>query len=174
MLDGAGRGHEALLAYDALFDSRTLGGSYLADPVVVGRYAALCERQGRAEDAAALYRRLVSAFRPTPGVTPPQPSNDVRGLDLPALKATAKLIEGIGYAGRMQDEAALARYEEAVRLKPDFALAYVHLAFRRERLRDAKGAEAAYRKAYALGGPEVRAAVLHFRPEMAPKGSGEG
>ena len=165
MLDGARRSREALSEYDALFKDRSSGGTYRTDPTVVARYASLCEADGRIDDAVRLYQGLVGSFKPTPGVTPPQPETAATD-DLVSLKTTAKLIEGIGYDGRFAKAKALVCYEEAVRLKPDWALAYLHLAYGRERMHQVKGAEEAYRRALALGDSSVRKIVRQMRPSL--------
>ena len=163
-LDGARRTKAALREYDALFDNPSLGGSYRTSATVLGRYAALCEGAGRTAEATDLYRRIVSAYRPGHGYVPPAPPTDVR--DLVTLKATAKILEGFGHARHAADKEALVCLKEAVRIKPDFPLAHLYVAACSESVGDWPGAEAAYRRAYAIGDASIRRMIGEMNSEI--------
>ena len=98
-------------------------------------------------------------------MTPPQvevPATD----DLRVLKATAKLVEGYGYDVSHAPARALACYEEVVRMEPGWALAFLQVAYSRERMGQDSGAKAAYRRALALGDASIRDAVKVLRPSL--------
>ena len=158
MLDRAGRTTLALKEYDALFDNPRLGGSYETNPTVVDRYAALCEAAGRTGEAMDLYRGLIAKYN-MDGVPDAAliPRRDAR--DLPSLKATAKIMEGMEHAGHGADKEALACFQAAARLKPDFALAHADVGLGLKNLNRYPEAEVALRKAYNLADAPLRAAL---------------
>ena len=160
MYDEAGWGVQALEAYDGLFESRSMGGSYATNPGVVARYARLLEKAGRTQEAVGLYRAMFAKYVPREGgELPPVRTN---ANDLSSLRAVAKMLEGYEHDGHMEPRRALACYEEATRIKPDYGLGYLYVAYVANSLDDAN-VEDEYDKAVKHGDAETRAAAAKLR-----------
>ena len=132
--------------------------------MTLGRYADLCERSGRADDAVSLYRRLVQGSLERSEGALDVPSGAIESLA--RLKATAKVCMAMDRMLHGDDDEASRLSKEAVGLDPSFAWGHFYCGLLNGRRNAIEASEAAYRRAFALGDGTVRNSIERARPDL--------
>ena len=179
--DEQGHSKEALHYYDALLGPHPNWNSSLEDePAVVGRFAELCEEQGRYEDALAAYSKVLKLGSEQDMLTTADHNVPIRidTNDPTEIKARALILIGLAHqlnqAGELhRDPIALKRsltaYQTAVRLEPNLAITHYYLAYGLKFQGKTREAAAEYAMAEKVGGPEFSAAMHKAERDLQAK-----
>jgi len=162
-LNAQGRTQEALEAYQLMADEGTDASRNLLP------YALLLLKAGQWAPAVAAYNKQL------PGLGDPFQGGKAALMstlgpfspDVPRPRELAIAIHiclGVIYAGatwgrHSQDDKALREYEQAVALAPDFGLAHLYYGHKLQKLGRRTEAQAAFRRAAALGHGAVKVAA---------------
>lgn len=126
LFDYADKPRQAIEAYEQATRHRDRRLSSLeADPVVLGRYAELCEQLSMQDKALELHRRILAGYRPPRNSSSPKFNLKVEKPN--EISSVAKLIyaESLQFIG--EEQRALEVYRQAVKADPDNAVAHFRL-----------------------------------------------
>lgn len=166
-----GHSREALHYYDALLGPHPdWHSSTENEPTVVGRFAELCEEQGRYEDALAAYSKVLKLGAGQNLLTYADHNVPIRidTNDPIEVKARALILIGLAHqlsqgGQRHPDPIALKKsltaYQTAVQLEPNLAITHYYLAYGLKSQGKTREATAEYAVAEKVGGPEFSAAM---------------
>jgi tetratricopeptide (TPR) repeat protein len=158
---------EALSAYRRVFyPTPDYGSTFETDPAALSRYALLCDRVGRWQEAVQVWERASRSIEPQSD----SPQFDVnfspRVRQSARFRAAANLAQGITFSRRGWDDQALEAFERAARAQPSPVTQY-YLGYGLRTAGRHEEAEKAFRRA-ALGTGATRAAAQKALRRYAP------
>lgn len=170
IMDMQGRYKESLAFYDGLLGPHRWTSSLQNEPAVLARYAELCDKMGRPDDATAAYREIL--MEPARGSIDCWGDSNVRvdtNARTPAeIRARAYVLLGIAHQAHheaiifdeaTEDDSAVKAYRQAVRLQPDLAVAHYYLGYGLKRIGRKREAQIELDRAERLGDDAFRTAM---------------
>ena len=170
IMDMQGRYKESLAFYDGLLGPHRWTSSLQNEPAVLVRYAELCDKMGRPDDATAAYREILMG--PARGGIDCWGDSNVRvdtNARTPAeIRARAYVLLGIAHQAHheaiifdeaTEDDSAVKAYRQAARLQPDLAVAHYYLGYGLKRIGRKQEAQAEFNRAERLGDDAFRTAM---------------
>lgn len=129
-------------------DHANWGTSLRSDPIVLVRFASLCDDTFRPEEAEVAYQEVFEFGKKSPGSRYPKVEADT--LPNHHVKSAAHLVAGFEFVGYGDYDQARAMYRKATELSDTFALAHFYYACELQRNAELEFAKSEFERSVSL------------------------